>query len=79
MDKREEKLRELKEIRRAIGIVFLAILTFLGNVLSKYLEQPDKAIYVQVMVFIFILLIFLFILLLVLSLAIWRNLKNGDG
>jgi len=28
---------------------------------------------------IFILLIFLFVLLLVLSLAIWRNLKNGDG
>ncbi len=79
MDIKEEKLKELKEIRRAIGIVFLAVLTFLGNILTKYLDNPSNIMYKKASILLFFILVFLFITLILISIPIWRYLKNGNG
>ena len=79
MDIKEEKLKELKEVRRAVGIVFLAVLTFLGNVLAKYLDNPSNIMYKKASILLFFILVFLFITLILISIPIWRYLKNGNG
>ncbi len=77
MDVKEEKLKELKEIRRGNGIVFLAVLTFLGTLLDKYLQNSEnflykKAFLVNLMVFVILLMV-----LILIPIPIWRIIKNG--
>ncbi|EDP73877.1 hypothetical protein [Hydrogenivirga sp. 128-5-R1-1] len=79
MDIKEEKLKELKEVRRAIGIVFLAVLTFLGNIIYKYLDNPENTLYKQTFFITLSILVILFFLIIIISIPIWRIIRNGNG
>jgi len=79
MDIREEKLKELKEIRRAVGIVFLAVLTFLGNIIYKYLDNPENVAYKQTFFIALVILVILFFMIIIISIPIWRIIRDGNG
>jgi len=38
---KEFKYEELKEIRRGFGILFVLVLTYLGDLLKKYVKNPN--------------------------------------
>jgi len=75
MDNREEKLKEFKEIRRGLSILFLAILTIEGNILLKFVETKSKLLE-KIMIFGVIGIILLGIGIVGVSFKIWRLLKN---
>ncbi len=79
MDIKEERLKELKEIRRAVGIVFLAVLTFFGNIIYKYLDNPENVLYKQTFFIALAILVILFFLIIIISIPIWRIIHNGNG
>jgi len=76
MELKEEKIKELKEIRRGFAILFLAVLTIEGNILLKYIENKDILLE-KIMIFGLFALILLSVAIFILSLPIWRLLKNG--
>ncbi len=77
MNLKEERLKELKEIRRGIGILFLAILTFTGNLFNKYIENFENEEIKNSLIMLFLSLLFLFLGLILISIPIWRILRNG--
>ncbi len=79
MDIKEERLKEFKEVRRAIGIVFLAVLTFFGNVIDKYLQNPGNLVYKKAIFFVFFVIVILLFTIILVSIPIWRIIRNGNG
>ncbi len=79
MDIKEERLKEFKEVRRAIGIVFLAVLTFFGSVIDKYLQNPENLVYKKAIFFIFFVIVILLFTIILISIPIWRIIRNGNG
>ena len=76
MDIKEERLKEFKEVRRGLAILFLAVLTIEGNLLLKYIETKDTLLS-KIMIFGLIGLILLAVGIFILSIPIWRIVKNG--
>ena len=77
MDIKEERLKELKEIRRGLAILFLAVLTFSGNLLSKYLDNLENEVLKNTLILLSLSLLFILSGLIIISIPIWRMLKNG--
>ncbi len=75
MDKIEQELKEFKEIRRGLAILFLALLTMEGNALFKYVDKKDKLLE-NLMILGLLGLILLGIGIIIVSFKIWRLLKN---
>ena len=61
------RYEELKEIRRGLGVLFLVVLTYFGDVLRKYFEEGKDLILLKISGFV---LIFISILILVITVMI---------
>ncbi len=74
MELKEEKLKELKEIRRGFGILLLAILTFSGTILPKYVDTHDFLLK-QILFFSSFSIVILITGIIIISIKIWRLIK----
>ena len=74
MELKDEKLKELKEIRRGFGILLLAILTFSGTILPKYVDTHDLLLK-QILFFSSFSIVILITGIIIISIKIWRLIK----
>ncbi|WP_297453646.1 hypothetical protein [Persephonella sp.] len=68
------KYEELKEIRRGFGVLFILVLTYLGNLLKGYVKNSspnDKENFLVLGTFLF--LTALFIGLFLITITIWKK------
>ena len=76
------KLRyeELKEIRRGFGILFILVLTYLGDLLKEYVKNPNPNPKESFLLFgTSLFLLTLFIGLSLITVVIWRKGENKNG
>ena len=75
------KLRyeELKEIRRGFGILFVLVLTYLGDLLKEYVKNPNPNSKETLLVISsFVVLFVAFFGIVLITGVIWELSKRGD-
>ena len=75
------KLRyeELKEIRRGFGILFVLVLTYLGDLLKEYVKNPNPNSKESLLVSSsFVILFVTFFGIVLITGVIWELSKRGD-
>ena len=76
----ELRYEELKEIRRGFGILFILVLTYLGDLLKEYVKNPNPSEKETILILLvgFILIIIL-LGVVIPTLIIWRKGENENG
>ena len=76
------KLRyeELKEIRRGFGILFVLVLTYLGDLLKEYVKNPNPSEKETILILLVgIILLIILMGVIISTLIIWRKGEYENG